>query len=83
MRTYKVDSRGRITLPKYVREHLGVGPGDSIEFELSSDGKGALMRGASSNKKNSLLGVLAGRTKGAATIDKDNKAWSKGRPDKK
>jgi AbrB family looped-hinge helix DNA binding protein len=43
MRTYKVDSRGRITLPKHIREHLGVGPGDRIEFELMRDGQGVLI----------------------------------------
>ena len=40
-----VRCRGRITLPKDLLQHLGVGPGDKIEFELLPDGSGALMRG--------------------------------------
>ena len=45
MWTLTVGSRGRITLPKDLLQHLGVGPGDEIEFELLPDGSGALMRG--------------------------------------
>jgi bifunctional DNA-binding transcriptional regulator/antitoxin component of YhaV-PrlF toxin-antitoxin module len=40
-----VRSRGRITLPKDLLQHLGVGPGDEIEFELLPDAQGALMWG--------------------------------------
>jgi AbrB family looped-hinge helix DNA binding protein len=45
MWTVTVRSRGRITLPKDLLQHLGVGPGDEIEFELLPDGQGALMWG--------------------------------------
>jgi AbrB family looped-hinge helix DNA binding protein len=44
MWTVTVRSRGRITVPKDLLQHLGVGPGDEIEFELLPDGQGALMR---------------------------------------
>jgi AbrB family looped-hinge helix DNA binding protein len=40
-----VRTRGRITLPKDLLQHLGVGPGDEIEFELLPDGQSALIRG--------------------------------------
>jgi AbrB family looped-hinge helix DNA binding protein len=45
MWTVTVRSRGRITVPKDLLQHLGVGPGDEIEFELLPDGQGALPRG--------------------------------------
>jgi AbrB family looped-hinge helix DNA binding protein len=45
MWTVTVRSRGRITLPKDLLQHLGVGPGDEIEFELLPDGQAALIRG--------------------------------------
>jgi bifunctional DNA-binding transcriptional regulator/antitoxin component of YhaV-PrlF toxin-antitoxin module len=45
MWTLTVRSRGRITLPKDLLQHLGVGPGDEIEFELLPNGQGALMWG--------------------------------------
>ena len=45
MWTLTVRSRGRITLPKDLLQHLDVGPGDEIEFELLPNGQGALMWG--------------------------------------
>ena len=33
----KVTSRGRITIPKAIREQLGVGPGELVEFVRSGD----------------------------------------------
>jgi AbrB family looped-hinge helix DNA binding protein len=51
MRTYQMDSRGRITLPKHIRQHLGIGPGDRIEFELMPDGQGVLIRAKPSKAK--------------------------------
>jgi bifunctional DNA-binding transcriptional regulator/antitoxin component of YhaV-PrlF toxin-antitoxin module len=45
MWTLTISSRGRITLPKDLLMHLGVGPGDEIDFELLADGPAALMRG--------------------------------------
>jgi antitoxin PrlF len=37
-----VTTRGRVTLPAWVRERLGVGPGSKIEFELVDDQHAAL-----------------------------------------
>jgi AbrB family looped-hinge helix DNA binding protein len=34
-----VTSRGRITIPKLVRDRLGLAPGSRIEFELDADGR--------------------------------------------
>jgi bifunctional DNA-binding transcriptional regulator/antitoxin component of YhaV-PrlF toxin-antitoxin module len=45
MRTLTIRSRGRMTLPKDLLLHLGVGRGDEIEFELLPDAPAALMRG--------------------------------------
>ena len=38
MHKSKITSRGRITLPKPVREALGVSPGDSIRYIILDDG---------------------------------------------
>lgn len=35
----KLTSKGQITLPLRVRNHLGVGPGDSVVFVEGKDGK--------------------------------------------
>ena len=34
-----VTSRGRITLPRPLREALGIKPGDKIDFHADADGK--------------------------------------------
>jgi len=31
---YKVSSQGQVTLPKFVRDALGIEPGDRLEFEV-------------------------------------------------
>lgn len=34
-----VTIKGQVTIPKAVRERLGVKPGDEVKFELSTDGQ--------------------------------------------
>lgn len=38
MITAKVTTKGQITVPKSVREHLGIEPGDEVEF-IEDDGQ--------------------------------------------
>ena len=35
----KVTTKGQVTIPKRLREHLGLKPGASVEFELGADGR--------------------------------------------
>lgn len=39
MNLAKVSANGQITLPKEVRQALGVGPGDKVIFNLSANGE--------------------------------------------
>ena len=32
-------TKGQVTIPKRVREHLGLKPGSDIDFELAEDGR--------------------------------------------
>ena len=34
-----VTSKGQVTIPKPVRDRLGIVPGSSVEFELTQDGR--------------------------------------------
>lgn len=36
--TVEVDDRGRVTIPKPVRERLGILPGDELTLEFTGDG---------------------------------------------
>lgn len=38
MATATITSKNQITVPREVRERLGVGPGDRLTFELDDDG---------------------------------------------
>lgn len=39
MPTATITSKGQITVPKEIREHLGVAPGDRLSFQISSAGE--------------------------------------------
>ena len=36
--TTKVTSKGQVTIPKPVRDHLGIGPGSEVRFRRAADG---------------------------------------------
>jgi AbrB family looped-hinge helix DNA binding protein len=35
----KITTKGQVTTPKRLRNHLGLKPGSSVEFELAADGR--------------------------------------------
>lgn len=39
MPTATITSKGQITVPKEIREHLGVAPGDRLSFQIGSGGE--------------------------------------------
>ena len=39
-----VTSKGQVTIPKRVREHLGIRPGSAVDFEAGPDGRVVLVR---------------------------------------
>lgn len=39
MPTATVTSKGQITVPKEIRDHLGVEPGDRLSFQIGSSGE--------------------------------------------
>jgi AbrB family looped-hinge helix DNA binding protein len=69
----KITSKGQITIPKEVRERLGVKPGDSLEFAF--EGERLEVR---PKKRRSILefrGVLAGRSTGLSWEEERDLAW--------
>jgi AbrB family looped-hinge helix DNA binding protein len=40
----RVTRKGQVTIPKRVREHLGLEPGSVVEFELADDGRIMLIK---------------------------------------
>jgi len=62
-------SKGQITLPKRVRDELGLGPGDRVDFVPLEDGNFAIVPATHSVK--SLKGLLAKRKKPVSLAEMD------------
>lgn len=61
--TAKVTTKGQITVPKSVRDHLGIEPGDEVEF-IEDDGQYRVRRrptGSAFARYRGLLEHLRGR----------------------
>ena len=39
-----VTTKGQVTIPKPIRDRLGIVPGDAVAFELASDGRIVLVK---------------------------------------
>lgn len=60
MRT-TVTSKGQVTIPKSIRDRLGIRPGSAIEFELTPDGRVVLFKAGGKRRLRSRLEALRGR----------------------
>ena len=67
MASSTVTSKGRITLPKEIREHLHVAPGDRIDFVVEDDGR-VVVRQAGSRLRQ-LRGMLRERKRKRVSVD--------------
>ncbi|MCC6946774.1 MAG: AbrB/MazE/SpoVT family DNA-binding domain-containing protein [Bradyrhizobiaceae bacterium] len=60
-------SKGQVTIPKKLRDYLGLKPGAAVEFELADDGQ-VVLKSARRPRK-SALARLRGSIKGRWTTD--------------
>jgi AbrB family looped-hinge helix DNA binding protein len=72
--TSTVTSKGQVTIPKAIREELGVGPGDRVVFIRGSDGK--IVVEPQTVDVRSLRGVIEPKRRGV-TIEQMNEAIRK------
>lgn len=42
--TTTVTSKGQVTIPKPIRDRLGIAPGSAVDFELAPDGRIVLVK---------------------------------------
>lgn len=54
-----VTQKGQVTIPKPIRDHLGIGPGSKVEFKRAPDG-GILIERADGQKPPSRFAELVG-----------------------
>ena len=64
---HQVTVKGQITIPKRVREHLGIRPGSGVEFEVSPKGD-VLLRKAGRSLKHPRPRSRFAAVRGTATV---------------
>ena len=65
--TATVTSKGQITIPKRVRELLGIGPGSVIDFERGKDGRVVLVKVEKKPRANRFARLRGHAGKGLST----------------
>jgi antitoxin PrlF len=75
METATLTSKGQLTVPKTVREALGVGPGDRIDFVQMDDGNYAIL--AATHPVVRLKGLLP-RPAAPVSLDEMDQAIARG-----
>jgi len=63
-----VTSKGQVTIPKPVRDRLGIEPGAAVEFELAEDGRVVLTK-VGGERPLSRFAALRGRAGPGLTTD--------------
>jgi AbrB family looped-hinge helix DNA binding protein len=78
MKTLTVTKRGQVTFPKDVLLHLGIRPGDKIQWERQPENAITLRAVRPLGTIGSFLGLLARRTKKIANLDEMSDAAAAG-----
>lgn len=61
-------SKCQVTIPKKIRESVGLGPGNAVEFEVEPDGRILLSKAGSSHTASGGETARFERVRGKATI---------------
>ncbi len=69
-------SKGQTTIPKEIRDLLGIGPGDKLDFVVESDGR-VILRPATLDVRQ-LRGMLKRSGRKAVTLEEMDKAIAAG-----
>ena len=64
-----VTSKGQVTIPKSVRDRLGIRPGSKIDFEVGEDGRAYLRRVGQRRVKPSRFERMRGTATSGLTTD--------------
>jgi antitoxin PrlF len=62
-------TKGQVTIPKPIRDRLGIGPGSAVEFEIGQDGRVILSRADRTAPPKSRFERLRGRATTGLTTD--------------
>jgi antitoxin PrlF len=64
-----VTSKGQVTIPKQVRDLLGIGPGSLIDFERAPDGRVVLVKVEKKARQNRFARLRGHAGKGLSTAE--------------
>lgn len=64
-----VTSKGQVTIPKPVRDRLGINPGSKVDFELAEDGRAFLRKSGKRTVKPSRFERMRGTATSGLTTD--------------
>ena len=67
--TVTVTSKGQVTIPKPVRDRLGINPGSKVDFEVAEDGRAFLRRVGKRRLKPSRFAKVIGSAGPGPTTD--------------
>ncbi len=62
-----VTSKGQVTIPKPVRDRLGIEPGSAVDFELTPDGRVVLIKVDSDRPRSRFEALRGTATAGLST----------------
>jgi antitoxin PrlF len=65
----RVTKTGQVTIPKPVRDRLGIGPGTQVQFELAKDGRAFVQRVGRRQIKPTRFGRMRGTATAGLTTD--------------
>ncbi len=77
MTTAKITSKGQVTIPRTIREHLHVTEGDRIDFRVDENGEVRLASVARSARD--LFGILHRPGRKSVSVEEMNAAIAEGR----
>jgi antitoxin PrlF len=61
--------KGQVTIPKRLRDHLGLKPGAKVDFEVAADGRVVVL--PASKRTKSVFARLRGSAKGKGKLSTD------------
>jgi len=74
-----VTQKGQVTIPKRVRDRLGIRPGNKVNFEVAEDGRAFLRRSGKGRVPPSRFERMRGTATSGLTTD-EIMALTRGRP---
>ena len=78
MASLSVTAKGQVTLKRDLLQHLGIKPGERVEFEKLPAGELRLRVARPTGTIDDFIGLLAGKSKKVATIEEMNEAAAAG-----